>query len=72
MWAYTRICELAGVYTCASGSTVRHLPCVLCAEAEEHPDGPSVAFSDIDEDDLHHCRVDTDSDSSTGSGPADD
>ena len=72
MWAYTRICELAGVYTCASGSTVRHLPCVLCAEAEEHPDGPSVAFSDIDEDDLHHCGVDTDSDSSTGSGPADD
>jgi len=54
-WAYRRVCELAGVYDCASVA-VQHTPCVLCGtqagEAGAAGRQALGALNDAD-DDLH-------------------
>ena len=60
VWSYRTICELAGVYTCASRSAKRFMPCILCAPAggAAAAGRPRPGALGGPEDDLHHCAVD--------------
>ena len=60
VWSYRTICELAGVYTCASRSAKRFMPCIFCAPAggAAAAGRPRPGALGGPEDDLHHCAVD--------------
>ena len=60
-WSHRLACDLAGVYTCASGSAARYMPCTACPPAAGAAAGGGHQPGSLDgpEDDLHHCAADS-------------
>lgn len=59
-WAHRQVRELAGIFTCASRSASKFIPCSICS----HDAQSETSTASTNELDLHECAVDAASTSS--------